>query len=129
MSAIRFTDFVNCDDIRMAKCRRRFSFADKTIHSISIVGEFLWQNLERDLAVELRVMGQIYLTHSTDAELRHDAIMRKSCRGFQFFHQVWIVLSKNAEAFRYREASSGRMPARRSPSTRSQWSQSSGGLI
>src|SRR6185503_802178 len=46
------------------------------MQAILISGEFLAQDLDRDLATELHVLGQIDLAHSARAELLQDSVMR-----------------------------------------------------
>ncbi len=57
MSAFKFADFVNCNDIRVIKRRSRLGFADETTHSIRVFGKLRRQNLERDLAVKFSILG------------------------------------------------------------------------
>ena len=40
-----------------------FGFPLESRHSLSITGERLWQNLDGDIAPELRIAGTVHLTH------------------------------------------------------------------
>ena len=54
------------------RCRARFLL--KAIHSLTILGELSRQKLERYLATEPRVLGQVNLSHPARAEQRENLI-------------------------------------------------------
>ena len=57
-------------DVRMIEGRQRLGFAREPCEAISVVGERVRQDFERDLAIELRVTGAVHLTHATFADQR-----------------------------------------------------------
>src|SRR5215217_2000230 len=64
------------------------------MQTIFIGGEFLAQNLDRDLASELHVLGEINLTHSARTELLKYSIMRDLI-GFHLC-LVWLKTPKRS---------------------------------
>ena len=53
-------------------------FLQEATHAV-VASEIVRQNLQSDLAIELGVLGQVDLTHSTRAELGADFIAANSC--------------------------------------------------
>ena len=70
-----FADFVNGDDVGMIERGGGARFLLEAPHAISIGSELFGQQLERDLATEPRVFGQIDLAHPARAELLCDAVV------------------------------------------------------
>ena len=75
-AGFRFTDLVNGDDVRMIECRDRFGFLLEAAHAVGILGEFGGQELDGNLAFELRVLGKPDFAHAPGAERRDDSVMR-----------------------------------------------------
>src|SRR5437870_8623530 len=65
-------------NIRMAQGRRRLSFANETLHPISVRGDVCGKNLQRDSAIEFGVLRQINFAHSARAEKREDFVMAEA---------------------------------------------------
>ena len=65
---------VDRGDVRMIQRRERLRFALETRQAIGIVGERVRQNLDRDLASQLRVARAIHLAHAAGTEYRDDLI-------------------------------------------------------
>ena len=53
----------------MIECGSRLSFLHKTIQFIRIFAEFIAQEFDRDLAIELCVLSKINLAHPALADL------------------------------------------------------------
>src|SRR5438128_124922 len=70
-------------NIRMAQCRRRFSFANETLHPIPIRCDICGKNLQRDFTIELCVLSKINLAHSARAKLRADFVAAEFCSCYQ----------------------------------------------
>ena len=65
---------IDLGDVRMVGCRQCLRFAFESSEPVRIVGERFGQNLQRDIAIELRVPRAIDLTHSALADLSGDFI-------------------------------------------------------
>src|SRR5204862_1718054 len=79
MRAVRFTEFVDRNDVGMIESRNGSGLADKPAHALSIFGEFRWQSFQRNLAVELSVLGKVHFSHSAFADLRANFVMTQTC--------------------------------------------------
>jgi hypothetical protein len=64
-----FPDFINMRDVWVVQRGRSFCFLHKSTHPIRLCGELSWQKLYCNLAIELCILRQIDLTHTTRAEL------------------------------------------------------------
>ena len=67
MDAARVLEPVNVRDVGVVERREHLRFAMEARQSLGIVGEEIGQDLDRDVAVQLGVMGTIDLAHSTFA--------------------------------------------------------------
>ena len=96
--AVSFTNFIDVSDVGMVERGGRLRFANEPLHPIAIRGYVCGQNLQRDFAIEFRVLRQIHFAHSTFADLRDNTVMRQSgvCREF-FIHAVSIPANLYAE--------------------------------
>ena len=54
----------------MIERRERLGFALEPRKPIGVVGERLWQDLDRDVAIQLRVPRSKHLAHAAFADLR-----------------------------------------------------------
>src|SRR5437016_4281136 len=61
-------------DVRMIQRRERLGLALKARESIGGACEGLWQDLDRDITIELGVARPVYLAHSAFADLRGDFV-------------------------------------------------------
>ena len=71
-------------DVRMIQRGQHLGFAVEARKPLRIAGEGLWQNLDRDLALQLRVARAIDLAHATGAERGQDFVRaeaRAGCEG------------------------------------------------
>ena len=80
-------------DIRMIQRGECLRFAGESRQPLSVRGEQLGQDLDRHVAIELRVSGAIHLAHSAFAKLFQDAIHAQIVT---WFHRVlklsWVRL-------------------------------------
>src|SRR5262245_9094030 len=70
MTPFKLPDLINGEDVRVVESRSGARFLLKSQRSLAILSESLWQQFERDLAPEPRVLGQVNLSHSARAEKR-----------------------------------------------------------
>ena len=68
--AVRLLEAVDVRDVRMVQRGEDFGFALEPREALGIRREALRQDLDRDLAFQLRVGGAIHLAHAAGAELR-----------------------------------------------------------
>ena len=61
-------------DVGVVQRRQRLSFAGEPGEAISVVRERVRQDLQRDIAIELRVAGPVDLAHAPFADLRGDFV-------------------------------------------------------
>src|SRR5262249_28742638 len=71
-------DFEDRQNVRVVQRRGGASFLNKASHAGGIRGEFLWENLKRDGALQLSVGGLINLTHAAGTDKRADFVSTKS---------------------------------------------------
>src|SRR5882724_3779388 len=93
-------NLINVGHVRMIKCRRRLSLLHKAKHALTTESQFSRQNLQGHAAIELRVLGQVDLTHSALANLVQNFISTKFCAGSQ-----WHICKFPGEALRSHEKS------------------------
>jgi hypothetical protein len=72
--AVRFIDAVNRTDVWMVERRKDLGFATKTREPFSVCGECCWEDLQRDVASELRVFRAIHFAHPAAANQRQDFV-------------------------------------------------------
>src|SRR6266545_581243 len=72
--AVRFFETVDRRDVRMIQRREQPRLARKPREPIGVAGKVGWEELDRDVAPELRIAGAIHLPHSAGAERRHDLV-------------------------------------------------------
>jgi hypothetical protein len=65
---------VNDRNVGMVECRQEFGFALEPGEPVRILREHLQQDLDRDVAIQLRVVRAIHLAHPARADLRGDFI-------------------------------------------------------
>src|SRR6267143_1955591 len=94
-------------NIRMAQCRRRFSFANETLHPIPIRCDICGKNLQRDFTIELCVLSKIDLAHSARADFGDNTVMRECCVDAQRFAHCLLLMSLSAPLTASRHQSSG----------------------
>ena len=69
-------DFVNRADVGMIQRRRHPRFARETFDGLRIARVFLRQKLQRDLAAEIQIFGEIDDSHAATAEFFKNAVVR-----------------------------------------------------
>ena len=74
--ALVLLDRVDRDDAGVVERGDGARFALETGAAIGVVGESLRQHLERDLAAELRVLGEVHLAHAAGAQRAEDPVVR-----------------------------------------------------
>ena len=62
--AFCLANFMNRDDVWVIKRGRGLRFLDKTAQTLFVIGKLRGQQLQRDFAIELRIIGEIDLAHS-----------------------------------------------------------------
>jgi hypothetical protein len=72
--AARIFQAVDMRDVRMIEGRERLRFACEAGQAIGIAGEGVRQDLQRDVAIQLRVVCAIHLTHAASAESGEDLV-------------------------------------------------------
>ena len=65
---------VNGRDVRMIERGEHLRFAGESRDAIRVVRKAVGQDLERNVATELRIAGAIHCSHSAFAQFRSDAI-------------------------------------------------------
>ena len=63
-----------CGDVRMIQRRERLRFALEAGQAIGISRERVGQDLDRDVAIQLRVARAIHLAHAAGADRRGDLV-------------------------------------------------------
>jgi hypothetical protein len=63
----------------MIERRQRFRFSLEARESVWIAGKQLGQDLDRHVAIELRIASAIHLAHSTGAQGAEDFVGAESC--------------------------------------------------
>ena len=77
---ILFDDAVDLRDVRVVERGQRLRFAREARDAIRIVREHVGQDLDRDVAVQLRIARAIHLAHSAFAQLGDDLVRAEVCR-------------------------------------------------
>ena len=72
----------------------QFRFLDGAEQAVRIVGYVCRKNLQRHFAVQLRILGQIHVTHTARANLRADFVAAQSCAGRQGVHWSGAILTE-----------------------------------
>ena len=65
----------------MAQRREDFRFTLEAGDSFRVCRERLGQDLDGDIAIELRVAGSVHLAHAPFADLRGDFVNAEACAG------------------------------------------------
>src|SRR5215467_9002733 len=73
---LMLSNFVNGANVRMVQCRSCSCFAPEAFESLRVVGKMFREELQRDKAAEICVLGLINHTHSATAELFENAVVR-----------------------------------------------------
>lgn len=71
-----FVNFVNRANVRMVQRGCCFGFALKAAEGLRVTGNIIWNKLQRDEAVQSKVLGLVDHTHTTTAEFFQDAEVR-----------------------------------------------------
>ena len=79
--AIDVADVVDAADVRMIERGNRPRLAFETCTQIGIAGDFSWQDLDGDCAIEARVAGFVDLAHAARAERAEDFVRTESGAG------------------------------------------------
>ena len=72
---------VNGRDVRMVQRGEDFRFTLKAGDSLRVCGERLRQDLDGDIAIELRVARSVHLAHAAFADVRGDFVNAEACAG------------------------------------------------
>ena len=71
---VGFLEAVDAADVRVIEGCEHFRFPLESCEAIGIVGERLRQDLDRDVASQLRIAGPIHFAHAARAEGRDDFV-------------------------------------------------------
>ena len=80
-TSVFFADLVNGADVRMIQLGCCSRFSHKSLSCLLICHQTFGQELDRDFAIELRVLGQINLAHPARTKWRADFIATEFCAG------------------------------------------------
>src|SRR5438094_4187754 len=69
VNGIGLVNFMGGDDIRVIQSRSSFSFLHKAAQAVLIRSNLYGQKLQRNPAIQFRILRQIYLAHSARADL------------------------------------------------------------
>src|SRR5919198_4181954 len=88
------TAIEDADHVGMLEARGRARLAPEALDEFAVLGEAPVQDLERDLAAEMRVLGQVDVGHPAGADAAHDpiaAVDHRACRhlGHRFLSSTW----------------------------------------
>ncbi len=78
---VRLLEPVDVRDVWMVQRREHLRFTTKSREAIGIVGDGGQQHLDRDVAIQLRVVGAIDLAHAADTKQADDFIWTESRAG------------------------------------------------
>ena len=87
--AFVFVDVMNGADVGVIESRRRLSFALKPLQRLTVFDEPLGQELQRDEAMELGVLGLIDHAHPAATELFQNAVVGNSFANHDP-RQLWV---------------------------------------
>ena len=88
--AARFLETVNVGDIRVVQRGECVRFSCEPRQPIGITGEGVGKDLECHVAIELRVVGPVYLSHPSFADLSGDFVDAEAYAGCEG-QQLWII--------------------------------------
>ena len=77
--ALVFLDAVDLCDVRVVEAGKDLRFPLEPGQSIRICGKRLGQDLQRDIAVQLRIRGTPHFAHPAFTEFGGDTVMPESC--------------------------------------------------
>src|SRR3954454_4389229 len=75
-SPLDFVYFVNGADVRMVQGGRCLCLPLKTTEGLRVVGEFVWKELQGDMATQLQVFSLIHYPHAPATDLTDDAVVQ-----------------------------------------------------
>ena len=75
----RFFEAVNLGDVGMVERGQHLRFAPEARESIGICGEQIRQQLQRNVAPQLRIAGAIHLAHAAGTERSDNVIRAEAC--------------------------------------------------
>jgi hypothetical protein len=84
VNAWRFLDRINRGDVWMIQRRERLRFAFKSRETFRVGGEYVRQNLDRDLPAQCGIGGSVDVPHAAFADRRADFVCaeaRAGCEG------------------------------------------------
>ena len=83
LHAVRFLEAIDCRDVGMIERGEHLRFTLEPRHALGIVREGARQDLQRDVAIELRVAGAEHFAHPACPERGTDFIRADSGSGLQ----------------------------------------------
>ena len=85
----RFLEAVDVSDVGMVQRGEHLGLAGESRKPVGIAGERVWQDLQRDIAIEPRVAGPKHLAHPAYADRREDLVAAESSAGRH--PKCWII--------------------------------------
>jgi len=85
-----FLEAVDVRDVRMIQRGQRLRFARESREAVRIMREGIWQDLDRDVAVQFRIAGTVHLSHATFADRRGDVVDAEPRAGGKG-QSLWII--------------------------------------
>src|SRR4029077_7747851 len=82
--AVLVTDVVDGADIRMVECRCSSRFTAESLERLPVLRHILRKEFQCDEAVKASVLGLVYDSHASAAELFDDAVMRDNLTSHSF---------------------------------------------
>src|SRR5262245_15819008 len=96
-------DLVNGDDVRVVQGGGGLGLLNKASQAVGVLGEFRWEQLERDPAFEARVKREINFTHPAFAQQGEDLVMADHPSDERLFLRFGLPLSRHFEGRRFDE--------------------------
>ena len=79
----------------MVQRREHLRFASKPRQTIRIESDVGWEQLERDLAIELRIAGAIHLAHAAGAEGTENLVRTELAAGRDHVRAVERIIARS----------------------------------
>ena len=87
-NTLRFLEAVDRADVRVVQRREHSRLALETGEPIRVAGERTRQDLDRDVAPELRVVSAVHLAHAARADQRLQVVSAERRTGHGWRHEI-----------------------------------------
>jgi len=102
---------VDGGNVRVIQRGQRLRFARQARQAVRIVGEDVGQDLDRDIAIQLRIAGAIDLAHSAFAQFGEDLVWPDAIPDYHHILANWATARSRRSSRANNEASGGGPPA------------------